>query len=111
MSQCTTGHDEKESPKADLPPQLDPLKELPNWVVWRWVLKPNAEKPTKPPFQCNGNFARNDDPATWTTYDKVVAARSKFHGIGFELKDTNLCALDLDDCRVPKTGEVEPWAV
>jgi hypothetical protein len=89
-----------------LPAALEPLTALPYWVLWQWVLIKN--KWTKVPYQPNGRKAKSDNPATWSTYDEVIAVVDRFDGIGFMLSDHG--ALDLDDCRDPGTGTVAPWA-
>jgi hypothetical protein len=87
---------------------LAPLVALPNWVLWRWE-KPK-DKWTKVPYQPNGVKARNNDPKTWSSYETVIAAMAtgKFDGIGFCL--SNHAAFDIDNCRKPDTGEIDPWA-
>jgi hypothetical protein len=91
-----------------LPAALAVLKEQRRWVLWKFVTKKG--KKTKPPFQVNGEYASNDDPSTWNTYDAVAAAAHRFDGIGFVLTDTDVSAFDLDHCRDPETGEVDAWA-
>ena len=90
-----------------LPAALEPLTALPYWVLWKWVKK--GDDWTKPPFQPNGQYAKNNDPSTWSTYDQVIAVVDQFDGIGFMLPDHS--ALDLDKCRDPDAGTVRaPWA-
>src|SRR5262245_45888914 len=68
-----------------LPSSLAPLIALPHWVLWRW--EKAKDKFTKVPYQPNGRKARNNDPATWSSYNGVIAAMAKpepkFDGIGF----------------------------
>jgi hypothetical protein len=91
-----------------LPTALAPLIALPHWVVWRW--EKVKDKFTKVPYQPNGRKAKNNDPATWSTYSSVIAAVAKFDGIGFCLLDGNIAAFDIDHCRDPNTGAIDPWA-
>ena len=60
---------------------------LNNWILWKWG-KRNG-KWTKPPYQTNGDFAKSDDPGTWSAFDEIYRAykRGKFDGIGFMLGD------------------------
>jgi hypothetical protein len=53
-----------------------------------------------------------NDPATWSDYPTAtaVAQRGEFDGIGFALPGTDLDVVDLDHCRDPETGEIDPWA-
>jgi putative DNA primase/helicase len=91
-----------------LPYSLEPLRALPNWVVWRY--KTVKGKLTKVPFQVDGQNASSTEPKTWTTFEKAVAAAPKFDGIGLCLLNSGLAAFDLDHCIDPKTGNLEPWA-
>jgi hypothetical protein len=97
-----------------LPSALNPLIELPNWLVWRLEQKPDG-KPTKVPYQAKNPRAKakSTDPKTWATYDEAVAALKNGHdlkGIGFCLLGSGFAAFDIDDCRNPDTGELAPWA-
>lgn len=86
------------------------LRELPQWVLWKTVQR---DRPTKVPYQPNGELAKANDPATWCTFDEAVAAYEAggYDGIGFEFSaDDEFCGIDLDGCRNPGTGEVAPWA-
>jgi hypothetical protein len=103
---------------ANLPDALAPLKELQNWIVWKWewrVDKRGAGKWTKPPYQPKHPraYARNNDPSTWATYDEALAALNAggFDGIGFNLLGTKFAAFDLDKCRDPDTGAIAKEAM
>src|SRR5215471_15641113 len=87
-----------------LPEVLRPMMQQNKWVVWRWV------GDAKPPFQAEhpNKHASVTNPNTWCSYDK--ARRTSLDGIGFVLKDSNIGALDLDDCRDPETGRLDTWA-
>lgn len=52
----------------------DELKALPQWVVWQ-AMERNG-KLTKPPRQIDGQAAKANDPSTWTTFEKAMAARN-----------------------------------
>jgi hypothetical protein len=86
-------------------------------VAWR-----NEErngKPTKVPYAEVGREARSDDPSCWMPHDKAVALAQVVvngggGGVGIVLGRCNdlwLAGVDLDTCRDPVTGEVEPWAL
>jgi putative DNA primase/helicase len=72
-----------------------------------------AGKPTKVLYQPDdpARRARSNDPKTWADADTAleVAEIDGFDGIGFQLLDGELGALDLDHCRNPDTGEIVPW--
>jgi archaellum biogenesis ATPase FlaH len=86
------------------------LRERPQWVLWTTIQR---DKPTKVPYQPNGDFAKANDAATWSAYDVVCAAYEQggYDGIGFEFAlDDPFCGIDLDGCRDPETGIVAEWA-
>jgi len=84
------------------------LKELPQWVAFT---------PTKAPKNpATGKAAKTNDPATWGSFAQAVALwrthqENGISGIGFVFSpDDPYCGVDLDNCRNPDTGEIEPWA-
>ena len=96
-----------------LPPALDALCRMNNWVVFRWA-KSGSDKWTKPPFQARfpSQLARNNDHDTWSSHAAAAAAvnAGKADGLGFALTGTDVAAIDLDHCRDPATGEIDAWA-
>src|SRR5215472_11625170 len=96
-----------------LPAALAPLIARPHWVLWRWERAKNKRtkepKWTKVPYQPNGSRAKNNDPKTWSSYETVMRTVAKFDGIGFCLGD-DIAAFDIDHCRDPATGAIDPWA-
>jgi len=99
----------KEIHAMKLPDALSPLEVLPHWLVWKYKTTKTG-KPTKVPYQCDGRNAKSTDPETWTTFKNAIAAAAKYDGVGFCLLNSGIAAFDLDDCRDPMTGNVEPWA-
>jgi hypothetical protein len=85
------------------------LRALPQWVVWR--REDRDGKSTKVPYQVGGRHASTTDPATWTTFDRVVSAATAgagFDGIGFVFSPEDpFAGLDFDHCL--SAGEVAPW--
>ena len=65
--------------KLDQIPQE--LKNKPQWVCWRYELR-NGKK-TKVPMTPAGQCASTTGPNTWSSFEAVVSAISKFDGIGF----------------------------
>ena len=71
------------------------------WVCWKYGTGPTG-KPTKLPIQArNGQLASVTDPATWDTFEAVVAAAGSelwgAHGIGFVFgPDDPYAGIDLD---------------
>jgi len=73
------------------------LQKLKQWVVWRYE-DIGAKKPTKVPYQVNGQMASVTDATTWTTFEEVVRAAPNFSGIGFVFSDGDMYSfIDLDD--------------
>ena len=88
--------------------------DLPRWVCWRPETRNG--KPTKVPVTWTGKAAKSTDPATWNVCAacaKGVANRG-FAGTGIVLGDLgdgrHLVGVDLDGCRDPDTGAIDPWA-
>ena len=93
---------------------LDELRQHRQWVAWRYLLRPGATKPTKPPVNPhNGLGASHSDPKTWGTFAEAEACakRRNLAGVGFVLSETdNFTGIDLDKCRDPATGKLDLWA-
>lgn len=83
------------------------LRSLDQWVAW---------KLPKIPIDPNtSHFASIRDPATWSAYEtaaKAVDLLEACLGVGFAFsKEDPFTGVDLDHCRTPQTGEIEPWAM
>ena len=84
------------------------LKVEPRWVCWKYVKRPGEKKPTKPPFQTDGQLASVTDPSTWTSFDiaaKAVENGGDFEGIGFVLTGDGLVGFDFDHV-LDKNGQI-----
>ncbi|MCO6450411.1 MAG: AAA family ATPase [Caldilineales bacterium] len=91
------------------------LTAIPQWVGWRWALRQDSGKWTKPPIDAlTGRYALPNDPDTWHGFDQALHAYQnggRLDGIGFMFADGGgLVGIDLDDCRDPESGVIEPWA-
>ncbi len=96
------------------------LKQLEQWVVW--MPKWDGTRWTKVLICARlgdeervGKLASHSDPTSWATFDDAVTAYTGipglYAGIGFVLsEDDPFCAIDLDRCRDPQSGEVAEWA-
>jgi len=97
------------------PPEMQRLR---NWVLWKYEYRPGQTKPwTKVPYNPhNGHKAMTNCNATWGTFitaedrfKKYGSGKGDVAGLGFCLSG-DVVGIDLDDCRDPDTGIIEPWA-
>jgi primase-polymerase (primpol)-like protein len=105
------------------------LKERDQWVLFRTRRKPKGgfdkipisahlthcedETCCTTPETKKHHNASVSDQTTWSDFATAMAAyqRGGYAGIGFVVTaDDDLTGIDLDKCRDPKTGTVEPWA-
>jgi predicted P-loop ATPase len=89
------------------------LKQLPQWIVWRYETRPGGTGKTKVPCQIDGRRASSTNPDTWSSYDGAVATlaqgKQRFDGLGFVFSQNDpYCGVDLDNCL--KNGDLAPWA-
>jgi primase-polymerase (primpol)-like protein len=102
-------------------PQTIPqeMKSFPQWVAWKSVLdKGRPGKIKKLPIDPKSSkTASSIDPTTWAHFDEAYAyylqhRNNGIGGISFALaKDDCYVGVDLDHCRNPATGNIEPWAM
>jgi putative DNA primase/helicase len=91
------------------------LKANAQFVGWRYEWRDEAW--TKPPICVEtGTYASATDLRTCARYELAVRAyRNGTHeldGIGYVLiEDNQIVGFDLDHCRNPDTGEIDPWAL
>jgi primase-polymerase (primpol)-like protein len=90
------------------------MRQRPQWVVWKLEKRPGEDKPTKVPYIAGGvGKAKNTDLMTWRTFEEAIGAleTGRYSGVGFVFSSGDpFAGIDLDDCRDPETGELEPWA-
>jgi primase-polymerase (primpol)-like protein len=92
------------------------LAERSQWVCWRLEERPDGDDLTKVPYEARtGRRADPTDLMTWTTFEEAVAAYESsegfYDGIGFVFCSADpLVGIDLDACRDPESGVIEPWA-
>jgi putative DNA primase/helicase len=107
-------HPPKPHALAIIPESIpDTLKAIDQWVVWCYFWQKG--KWDKPPLQSySGNLASTTNPKSWSTFDAAMAAyeTGTVDGIGFVFaKKNRFVGIDLDHCRNPETGIIEPWAL
>lgn len=75
------------------------LKALPQWILWKSG-KRNG-KPTKVPYQANGEMAQANNRRTWSTFATAVKfyLQGDYDGIGFVFsRQDNYIGIDIDKC-------------
>ena len=87
-----------------IPAAFEPYKAHRIWVVHR---KKVAYQPDHPTMR-----AKSNDPATWSDAAKAisVALEYDFDGICINLMGGEIGGIDIDNCRDPKTGVIDPYA-
>lgn len=79
------------------------------WVCWEW--KWNGKKWDKLPMQPNCRPGSTADVSTWSDFPTVVDAAGRHgFGLGFVFSGDGLIGIDIDDCRDPESGTLQPWA-
>jgi len=86
----------------------DALKARRAWVCWKLATR-NGKATKVPVDPATGRNAKSNDARTWSTFADAVAAAGRYDGLGIMFAE-GLCGVDLDHCRDPQTGELEPWA-
>jgi putative DNA primase/helicase len=80
-------------------------------VPAQWVVYDLNKIPHSPG---SGKRASSTDPATWGSFNQAIAATKNgcgWQGIGFVFSvDDPICGIDIDRCRDPESGAIEPWA-
>jgi primase-polymerase (primpol)-like protein len=96
----------------------------PQWILWREVPASRGGKPRKLPIDPRTlRAASTTDPTTWGAYDHCVQALHVAQeewaaehpglrsGLGYVFAASDpYCGIDLDHCRHPQTGVIQPWA-
>ncbi len=91
------------------------LKRLDQWVGWRYGRERSGRREKVPVDLATGQYAKVNEAETWITFAKAKEALEHsehgIDGIGFVFtRDDPFVGIDLDNCRDPRTGEIEPWA-
>jgi len=90
------------------------LQNLPQWVCWQQQDSPAGTKPKKMPISPHaGEPAKVNNPSTWGSFEEAVGQYEEqdHDGIGFVFTPGDpYLGIDLDNCRDPITGDLQPWA-
>jgi hypothetical protein len=73
------------------------------WGLWKSIPRNDGDKPTKVPFQPNGEPAKTNRADTWTDFHSCLAAyrAGGFSGLAFAFfQEDGLVGIDLDKCLV-----------
>lgn len=92
------------------------MKAIPQWVCWKKLPPPPGKSKHRkiPVDPKSGGNADTTDPAAWSSFDQAIDCFEKNHGlagVGFVFTANDpYVGIDLDECRDPATGILEPWA-
>jgi hypothetical protein len=85
-----------------------------------WQLRTIDGEERKVPLRLDGRPARTNEAVTWATLEHALEAVPRLHadGVGFILAAERdeaaglppIVGVDLDGCRSPEKGELDPWA-
>ena len=85
------------------------LRKRHQWVLWSY--EDRDGKTTKVLKRTSGSHASSTNPATWNSFDNVVAIAKYFDGIGFVFApDDPYTGIDFDGVIDAETGEIDPAA-
>lgn len=95
-----------EAPEPDWEAIPEELRNLRQWVLWRYVWKDGENSKgswTKLPLQPSGEAASSTDSNTWSQFETVRLAylqqAGRFAGIGFVFtRESGYIGIDLDEC-------------
>jgi len=104
-------------PKPAIPDPVNvpgQLRELAQWVAWKYVYVAESKKWTKVPVNARtGRLAHSTGPKTWSTFGEAMGATTGYPdiaGVGFVFTaDGPYAGIDLDDC-IHEAGVIAPVA-
>ncbi len=83
------------------------------WVAWKYVER-DGNQSKVPVNPHTGGLASSTNPATWSTFQEALDAcqqHAGLAGVGFVFTpDDPYCGIDIDNCREPLNGNLQPWA-
>lgn len=88
------------------------LKMLPQWILWKYEMLEGKDKPTKVPYQPDGEKASTNNPRTWSTFPTILKfyLEKDYDGIGFVFsKREQYIGIDIDNC-VDDEGKINNFA-
>jgi primase-polymerase (primpol)-like protein len=90
------------------------LKERPQWLIWRYIQRPDRPKPDKVPHTTMGYRADVTNPDHWSTFEfalKIALLPGFCDGMGIAFTETDpYCGIDLDNVWQSDADEGAPWA-
>jgi len=100
--------------KPDGVPEVMKLRR--QWVCWQLQFE-NGKWKKVPVDPKTGRFASPTDPSSWGTFAEAWKyyqwhKKQGIGGVGFVFTETDpFAGVDLDKCRDPETGVIQPWAL
>lgn len=93
---------------ANIPAEMQDLRQ---WVLWRYTWRDDRNEWAKVPMQVNGQAAKSNDPATWSSFKDALnaweTARASFDGMGFMFTPSSgYVGIDVDNC-IERGGDGE----
>ena len=86
------------------------LRTINQWHHWRLVPEPGGKGRKLPLCVNNGQFAKSNDPGTWTSLSVAVDGLRDDRQLAFTIgKKGTLIGFDFDDC-FDENGDLLPWA-
>lgn len=74
------------------------LRETGRFNCWRYVQKPDKEKPDKVPFNPHtGGYGQSNNPATFADFQSALAVAESYDGMGIGVFG-ELVVVDIDEC-------------
>lgn len=96
---------------GSIPPEL---RQLPQWIRWRWERDEKRVAWTKIPVQStSARNAATNRRDTWTSFQDAQenVGRHDTDGLGFVFTEMDpYCGVDIDGCRNAATGELSEFA-
>jgi hypothetical protein len=90
------------------------LRELDQWVAWKFETRQGETKPTKVPIRASdpSRMASTTDPSTWSTFEAAMSNVDMADGIGFVFTENDpFTGVDLDECIVPEGMHPDAGAI
>ena len=97
---------------ANIPPELKAMR---RWAVWKASWNDARQKYDKVPYNAQHYGLSTRKVTEWSDFDSAMATLTlnptRYSGLGLVMTDIKgVVGIDLDNCRDPNTGGLQPWA-